>query len=1030
MKRVRKLVAPLRLGFLRVRHGGPPVVVVFVGIAVATATLGAVFVGTLAAEDRALAAAVRELPPDVRGVRAQWFGLPAGEAYAGLDSAAKAELRTVVSTRPVATVLFRESSIGGEFVALGAVDGLERWVRLQSGRMPQTCEPSRCEMLLLRGAARVPRAAGLRIVVVGRGVLRSQALFGNAVPAARNALDRAELAAGLQRVTRYHQPAPPPLLLADGVRTLAGAPSLASAYRSYGWFVALRERDVRAWTATRIARDADRARAALQARSTAFDVVAPAAELRDAAARARVGARRLLLLGGDAAALVLAFTAFAATRLRRPSELMRMRLTWLGSARWQRTLAVAAQGGVLGAVGAFAGWSAAVAVTAAAARPLGVPGGDFLTHSLLDEAGLAAAAGVAVVAAVVVCAALVLRPRGGRLSGTDVAVVAIVGGLALALSRGAADPGTVLAERGTGALLLVLPPAIAGLGAFAAARLLPPGLRLLARVAPSRAVAVQLAAVTAARRPGAAAATVAFLVVSVSLAVFAYGYRETLERGQREQAAFAIGADIVVHEDLSRLIAVREIATPARVRTLDSDAVTGRTLRAAGNVSGLASATGLTVLGLDPAALRGLRGWRGDFGAPPTRLAQSIEPPRPVMLRGTALPDDAMRIAVTARSSAPGVELEAVVRTTDGAFDRIDLRGDDGIASASVPPVLRGGRVVALRLVPPPRIQERGADAGRPVVGTVRLGPLVVSGLRSRSRLDLRSWIGVGGVAVTENGARFALTNVDDAYLRPRQPTDGRPVPAITSRGLAALAGRRGVLPLQVGGADVRVRVVAVAERFPGTRGDFVVADRTLLEIALNVAQPGAGVVNELWLNARSDAAEVRLRNRLRRAPWDALVADSRVERENALRAQPLARVSLALLAAGALVALVLALLAVALTTLGDVRDERPEFVDLEAQGAAPSTLRTVLRVRQFLVVAFGVGGGLLVGGVLATLVVSVVAVAAGGERPVPPLALALGGRAPLGGAVFVAVVAGALVMLLSRRAFAGVEAGRAGAGG
>ena len=94
-----------------------------------------------------------------------------------------------------------------------------------------SCTPVRCEVLQLRGRGEPPRG----FAVVGRGVLRSTALFGDAVPADRNQLDRARLAPRLQRTERYHQPAPPPLLLAEGVRAAAALPELASTYRSYGW---------------------------------------------------------------------------------------------------------------------------------------------------------------------------------------------------------------------------------------------------------------------------------------------------------------------------------------------------------------------------------------------------------------------------------------------------------------------------------------------------------------------------------------------------------------------------------------------------------------------------------------------------------------------------------------------------------------------------------------------------------------------------------------------------------------------------
>lgn len=1006
---MRRVAFPLGIGFLHVRRGGARTWLVLAGIAAATASLAAVLTASVVAQDRSLARAVDELPPPLRAVRVGFFGVPGqSQRYPSLDAAVREELRGVADRPPVSTVLFRESSIGGAYVSLGGVDGLGPWLHLRSGRLPARCRPARCEVVLLRGRGRLPRPPGLRIVVVGRGVLRTTALFGDAVPAERNQLERAALAPRLQqRIGRYHQPPTPPLLLADGVRALASAPVLATAYRSYGWVLPLEDRDVRTWHVQPLIRSIERARAALEARTVEYDLVAPTPELGEARNEARIGARRLLLLGGQAAALALAFAAFAATRLRRSAQDVRRRLTWLGTPPWQVALVPAAHAAALGAGGALLGWASA----SAAGALLG--GDELVVHSLLSPTGLVLAGLAALAAAIVVGTTLATGRAGAPPRMLDGIAVALVAAIALSLARGAADTDQLLAEGGTGVVLLVLPAAAVAVAAILATRLLAPALRALARGASAGSLDVRLAAVTLARRPGAALAAVAFLVVSVAFAVFAEAYRETLSAGQRDRAAFALGADLVLREDLARLIPVREIATPARLRTLDATAAP--VLRASGNVPGLASATGLVVLGLDPALLQELRGWRADFSERrPAELAARIRPVGSAELRGARIPVDGRVLRVAARSSFPGVTVEAVIRQRDGSFARFSLA-----RPARLPPAARGGLIVALRLVPPSRLQERGADAGRPAVGTLRIGPLLADG-RVVSSYD--GWIGTGGASPGERGVRFTLTNEVDTYLRPKQPTDTQPVPVVASRRMAALAGRDGLLPLQVAGVTLRVRVVAEAKRFPSAHGDFTIADRTLLETALNIGEPGSGSPTEAWIDGAVPSAVAVLR----RPPWDVLVADSIAERERALRADPLARVSLALLAAAAAIALVLALLAVALATVADAREDRAELVDLEAQGAAPSTLRRVVRLRQLLVVAVGIAAGIVSGLALTALVVSVVAVAAGGERPEPPLVLELDAGLVASGAAALALGALAIVVALTRSAFGGPEAGRA----
>ena len=124
------------------------------------------------------------------------------------------------------------------------------------------------------------------------------------------------------------------------------------------------------------------------------------------------------------------------------------------------------------------------------------------------------------------------------------------------------------------------------------------------------------------------------------------------------------------------------------------------------------------------------------------------------------------------------------------------------VLRASVPP---GTRIASLALVPP-RIAERGADAGNALRGTVLLGgPLA---------RELRSWIGLGGVDLRPAGdgveLRYVVTPGRTTLVRPRQPTDTRPPAVLVTPRLAALVGGPGgLLPLRVGGARVPVRLQA-----------------------------------------------------------------------------------------------------------------------------------------------------------------------------------------------------------------------------
>src|SRR6185312_7910523 len=101
------------------------------------------------------------------------------------------------------------------------------------------------------------------------------------------------------------------------------------------------------------------------------------------------------------------------------------------------------------------------------------------------------------------------------------------------------------------------------------------------------------------------------------------------------------------------------------------------------------------------------------------------------------------------------------------------------------------------------------------------------------------------------------------------------------------------------------------------------------------------------------------------------LTLQSRADTLAQLQADPLARGALLTLAGTVAVALLLALVGLLLSVVGDVRDDRGELFDLEAQGAAPATIRTHLRLRALLVAVFGIAGGIGLGAVLSALVVS-----------------------------------------------------------
>src|SRR6266540_1545603 len=168
----------------------------------------------------------------------------------------------------------------------------------------------------------------------------------------------------------------------------------------------------------------------------------------------------------------------------------------------------------------------------------------------------------------------------------------------IALARGDASAESV--GGGTGAFLLLLPALVVFAASVLAARLLAPGFRALGRA--HGPLPLRLAALSLARRGGTAVVAAAFLVVSVGVALFAVSYRATLERGQRDQAAFAVPADYVLSEDLERLVPVQRFPATTFARLGESVSV----VRASGDLRG----RDVTLLGLPAQALARTRGWR------------------------------------------------------------------------------------------------------------------------------------------------------------------------------------------------------------------------------------------------------------------------------------------------------------------------------------------------------------------------------------------------------------------------------------
>jgi hypothetical protein len=976
----RRIAYVLFLVRARLARRAGRVLLVVAGIAAGAAVLACVLAGAQVMQDRSLARAVASLAPADRSVQAIWFGT--NEApWASLDRIARPALEAL-GGKPVAVMLFREANVRGRLVDLRAVDGLARWVRVTSGRLPRPCTAARCEVLEIGGSLPVPHTAGLPLVVVGHGIVSAEAPFAQYI--SRPVTTGTSLG--------YHTPQTPPLVIADGVDAMSRAPELATFYRSYAWMLPIAPGEVHPWTVGPLTGDMARTTSRIEATSSLFAVTTPAQPLVVAAATARASERRLLLLGGQAVALLLAFTLLAAASLRRDIEAARRRLAWLGAPGWQLELGTLVEAAAVAVAGTLLGGAVGVAVSAALAGRAGSAVGPVLDHSVLSPTGLLVGLVLALVATLLIAA--VLRAPSARIGGVrvtvaDVTAVGALVAIVIGISRGPASTSTLAAGSGTALFLLLLPGLVALVAAVVGARLLAPVLRAVERAGRRGPISARLAALSLARSPGHATVAAVFLVVSLGLALFAGLYRSTLLQGEHDAVAYAVPADYVLQENPELLVPVTAVPRP-----------TGSTpvLRI--------QAQHATVLGIPATALPGADGWRSDFSATPLpELARRLTPAENMTMRGKEL-GRVLRITVSTRGN--DVIVNGLVQSRSGTFRTVTLGPTQGVRPvllrAAVP---TGSRLVRLTFA----LENRGrlSSNGGTGIQPVAQGVMTIGG-------DWKGWRGTGGVRANVVPGlarlRYLLTTEVISGFRATQPTDEVPIPAVVTPALANSAGPGGLLPLEIQDQRLTVRVVGVVDRFPSVYGDLVLLDGPTARTALDTLSPGLGAPSELWVNGPRPSA----------GPLDLV---SQAALAEVVRSDPLARGALIALSGAALVALALALLGLVLVITSDLRDETGELFDLETQGADPPTLRRHLRLRAVFVTAFGLVGGVLTGVALGALVLDLVKLTAGALPAQPPLVLAVDwGLLALAVAVF-ALLAVGIVALVTWAGFRATSAGR-----
>jgi hypothetical protein len=977
------------------------------GIAAVAAMLVAVFGGAVIARDLLLQRLARDLPRDEQAYRVDLVGFPALTRRLRPDDVAQRALAELTNERPSRIVAFRDFWLDGQFIRLGAIDEPHGHVRVVTGRMPRRCGPTVCEVLQLGRAGKARLDEGdIHLRRVGVGVLHDPQTFGSAFTGLRRQRAQASYPTSI-------------VLLGPRSAALERLPSLELLFRLASWVVPMEPADLHDWQVEDLLRRESLAQATLDHSDPLFILSGPDSALTEAKARRDAYGARLALIGGSVAVALFGFALVAAAGLRRGIAGERRRLAQRGATRSQQVVAALTEVGVIGVLGWLIGTVAGALAIALIAWRQGLPSAAVVGRALLTpDAALVLTFGL--VLAVVVLLVVVSgedRVEGrARVRPVDIVLAGVVLAAVAGVSRGALHADTL--DGGDRTFLLLLPALICVAGGLAAARLLGPVMTLGERLARGGSVPLRLALLALARSPARTAAVGAFLVVTVALLVFAASYRATLEQGARDAAAFAVPFDVTVTSGTS-LAGPLDIATPAHYEKLAGGTRAYPVLRRTAIARGAGtSAQSPTVLGLPHDAFSRLP-WRSDYAAlARSTLAERVEPTKDVALRGVRLPTGTAGLRVEASLSGEPLAVVLVARDRRGHFLRLPLGA------------LTPGRTTLTARVPSGAVEIVSLELDltktarawyfhldnegrllRAPSGVLRLGPLTATGAGGEKRVtDWGGWITRGRTATVLGGigralVSYAFEEAESLHLRPRQATDGIVLPVVVSPMIAAAADADGLVQLDFLSTRVTGRVAAVARRFPsiGEGEEFVVADADALETSLDADAPGAGTPGEVWLAAPPHGAGT-LERELARSPFSRLERLTQEALYKDAHDDPLALGVSNVLGAAALVALLLAVAGLWLMVLSDLRDERDTFFDLEAQGAGPRTLRTQVRIRALLLLAFGVIGGTVLGFVLSRLAVSLVQVTGAATKPFPPLVL----DADL------AVVALALVLLVT----------------
>lgn len=970
-----------------------------IGLAVAgsVVVLGSLFGVGIVTEDLATRRALAQLSPPERTVSIH-RSTQDGRDDAEDERIARAALEPVLDmTDPIVAIRMYQPAI--EWFRVLALDELGQWVNLTKGRLP-----ARCTM-----------AASCEAVRMGPELPNGIADVGTKVELAGTVIEIVGIAQAAPDLPIQVLQLDAPMLVVDGRAAIVESRALIEIARTNYWFAPIDPAAAHSWTLADLGTKVHAVDRALAPVSGSFILSTPEVTLRTVQLRTDVALGRLVFISSLIVGVLLAFAAFAAAIERPDVALEDRRLRAAGASGAARFLFIAGEAVVPAVAGSVVGALGAVIAIGALAASQELPVDTVLGLALLQPAGIALTA--ALVGLAVVATMLGIHPSTGRLLQPRVVIAAVLpAGLILAwqrISAGPVDPARLAAEATSPAAVL-LPGTLGLLVILGSLVLLPPVLRWLARRTRRAPIGIRLATISLAREPLRPAAVMTLLAFSVGAVVFGQTYATTLRQGAADQAAFATGMDLRVQGLGAELPFALFVVPQLQAGKLGSDLDIRPMIRVPGQT---ATRNAFTLVGFDGAAIDRLRGWRRDFSpTDPTALGAAIHLDGSWALAGQVLPREPTHVSVEVVHAGDPIEIAAVVEDPLGGVQFVDLG-----TLAPGRQVLRAqlDRVIGLELLQPGQpiawrvlglIVQNGGDASElgPNAGRRQAGTLTV--------LDLPALFDPAAPLEIEVAA------LSPELLRPPAPTDGLVLPAIVSPELAADVDPSGILDVTVAqNLRLRVRPVGTTTRFPSIPdpGPVVVVDYAPLRLAMNAIEPGAGHPNQVLIGTPSDARTAEVVTGLQQGTFPRLLIASRPEVEAERANDPFAIGVVWGLVVGAIAGLVLSLVGVLLATASELRDERGELWELEAQGTAPRALIRLVVLRTLSMCALGTLTGVAMGVALGWFVAGSVGVGAEGSVPVPPLKLAAPWPLIAAAAAALLLVIGGTVYGLTRRHFA-----------